>query len=299
MPILISNVNTRIGWIGTGIMGRPMCGHVLSGGYRTSIYNRTKSKAEELINKGAVWCTSPEEVAKNSDIIFTILGYPEDVREVYFGKEGIFTSLKSGTVLVDMTTTEPSLSIEIYNKAKDKGVYAVDAPVSGGDVGAINAKLSIMVGGDEEIVSSIIPLLKLLGHQIVYEGGPGAGQHTKVCNQITVGGVMTGICEALLYSYKAGLDPDTMIKTVCAGAASTWLMENLGPRIIDNDFKPGFFVEHFIKDLGIAIAECKRMNLDLPGLNLSMELYEKTRDLGYGKLGTQALFLALKEISEN
>jgi len=299
MPILISNVNTRIGWIGTGIMGRPMCGHVLSGGYRTSIYNRTKSKAEELINKGAVWCTSPEEVAKNSDIIFTILGFPEDVREVYFGKEGIFTSLKSGTVLVDMTTTEPSLSIEIYNKAKDKGVYAVDAPVSGGDVGAINAKLSIMVGGDEEIVSSISPLLKLMGHQIVYEGGPGAGQHTKVCNQITVGGVMTGICEALLYSYKAGLDPDTMIKTVCAGAASTWLMENLGPRIIDNDFKPGFFVEHFIKDLGIAIAECKRMNLDLPGLNLSMELYEKTRDLGYGKLGTQALFLALKEISEN
>lgn len=299
MPILISNENTRIGWIGTGIMGRPMCGHVLSGGYRTSIYNRTKSKAEELINKGAMWCTSPEEVAKNSDIIITILGYPEDVREVYFGKEGIFTSLKSGTVLVDMTTTEPSLSIEIYNKAKDKGVYAVDAPVSGGDVGAINAKLSIMVGGDEEIVSSIIPLLKLLGHQIVYEGGPGAGQHTKVCNQITVGGVMTGICEALLYSYKAGLDPDTMIKTVCAGAASTWLMENLGPRIIDNDFKPGFFVEHFIKDLGIAIAECKRMNLDLPGLNLSMELYEKTRDLGYGKLGTQALFLALKDISEN
>ncbi|MEE9193481.1 MAG: NAD(P)-dependent oxidoreductase [Thermodesulfobacteriota bacterium] len=299
MPILISNENTRIGWIGTGIMGRPMCGHVLSGGYRTSIYNRTKSKAEELINKGAVWCTSPEEVAKNSDIIITILGYPEDVREVYFGKEGIFTSLKSGTVLVDMTTTEPSLSIEIYNKAKDKGVYAVDAPVSGGDVGAINAKLSIMVGGDEEIVSSIIPLLRLMGHQIVYEGGPGAGQHTKVCNQITVGGVMTGICEALLYSYKAGLDPDTMIKTVCAGAASTWLMENLGPKIIDNDFKPGFFVEHFIKDLGIAIAECKRMNLDLPGLKLSIELYEKTRDLGYGKLGTQALFLALKEISEN
>lgn len=299
MPILISNKNTRIGWIGTGIMGGPMCGHVLAGGYRTSIYNRTKSKAEDLINKGGVWCTSPDEVAKNSDIIFTILGYPVDVREVYFGKEGLFTSLNTGTVLVDMTTTEPTLSIEIYNKAKDQGAYAVDAPVSGGDVGAQNAKLSIMVGGDEEIFSSILPLLKLMGHQIVYEGGPGAGQHTKVCNQITVGGVMTGICEALLYSYKAGLDPDTMIKTVCAGAASTWLMENLGPKIIDGDFNPGFFVEHFIKDLGIAIAECKRMNIDLPGLNLSIELYEKTRDLGYGKLGTQALFLALKEISEN
>ena len=299
MSIFISKENTRIGWIGTGIMGRPMCGHILGGGYQTSIYNRTQSKAEDLINNGGVWCTSPEEVAKNSNIIFTILGYPKDVREVYFGKEGIFSSLISGTVLVDMTTTEPSLSIDIYNKAKDIGVYAVDAPVSGGDIGAQNAKLSIMVGGDEEIVSSILPLLKLMGNQIVYEGGPGAGQHTKVCNQITVGGVMTGICEALLYSYKAGLDPDTMIKTVCAGAASTWLMENLGPKIIDNDLNPGFFVDHFIKDLGIAIAECKRMNLDLPGLNLSNKLYEKTRDLGYGKLGTQALFLALKDISEN
>ena len=299
MPILISNEDTGIGWIGTGIMGGPMCGHILGGGFQTSIYNRTKSKAEDLIDKGAVWCNSPGEVTENSDIIFTILGYPNDVREVYFGNEGIFSSLKSGTVLVDMTTTEPSLSIEIFNKAKDKGAYSVDAPVSGGDVGARNAKLSIMAGGEEEIFNSILPLLELMGHQIVYEGGPGAGQHTKVCNQITVGGVMIGICEALLYSYKAGLEPDTMIKTVCAGAASTWLMENLGPKIIENDFDPGFFVEHFIKDLGIAIAECKRMNLDLPGLNLSMELYEKTRDLGYGKLGTQALFLALKEISDN
>jgi len=299
MSIKVSTNKTKIGWIGTGIMGEPMCGHLINTGYKTSVYNRTKEKAVRLIDSGASWRSTPSDVADNSDIVFTILGYPKDVREVYFGENGIFSKIKPGTILVDMTTTEPSLSVDIYNKARNLACFAVDAPVSGGDIGARNAKLSIMVGGDKEIVDSIMPLLSLIGHQIVYEGGPGAGQHTKVCNQIIVGGVMTGICEALLYSYKAGLDPDTMIKTVCAGAASTWLMENLGPKIIDGDFNPGFVVEHFIKDFGIAIAECKRMNLDLPGLNLSMELYEKTRDLGYGKLGTQALFLALKEISEN
>ena len=290
--------DTRIGWIGTGIMGKPMCGHILDAGFNVSVFNRTRDKADSLIESGAVWCDSPAKVAEVSDIVFTIVGYPKDVREVYFGENGIFEDLRPGTVLVDMTTTEPSLSIEIYNKAKNLGCYSVDAPVSGGDIGAINATLSIMVGGEKETADTVMPLLEHLGHQIVYEGGPGAGQHTKVCNQITVGGVMTGICEALVYCYKAGLDPDTMIKTVCAGAASTWLMENLAPKIIGEDFDPGFFVEHFIKDLGIAIAECERMEIKLPGLQLSMELYEKTRELGYGRLGTQALFLALREISE-
>lgn len=299
MPKKVSTNNTRIGWIGTGIMGEPMCGHLIDAGFQTSTYSRTRQKAAGLLNSGANWCDTPADVALNSDVVFTIVGYPADVREVYFGKDGIFSNLTAGKILVDMTTTEPSLSVEIYNKAKELGCFSVDAPVSGGDIGAKNAKLSIMVGGDKEVADSIMPLFELLGHQIVYEGGPGAGQHTKVCNQITVGGVMIGICEALLYSYKAGLDPDTMIKTVTAGAACTWLMENLGPKIIDEDFDPGFFVEHFIKDLGIALAECERMNLDLPGLKLSMDLYEKTRDLGYGKLGTQALFLALREIAEN
>ena len=294
----ISTQDTRIGWIGTGIMGKPMCGHILDAGFNVSVYNRTRDKADSLVESGASWCDSPSKVAEVSDIVFTIVGYPKDVREVYFGENGIFEDLRPGTVLVDMTTTEPSLSVEIYNKAKNLGCYSVDAPVSGGDVGAINATLSIMVGGEKETADTVIPLLEHLGHQIVYEGGPGAGQHTKVCNQITVGGVMTGICEALVYCYKAGLDPDTMIKTVCAGAASTWLMENLGPKIIGEDFDPGFFVEHFIKDLGIAIAECERMEIKLPGLQLSMDLYEKTRELGYGRLGTQALFLALREISE-
>ncbi len=299
MPKKVSTNNTRIGWIGTGIMGEPMCGHLIDAGFQTSTYSRTRQKADRLLKSGAKWCDTPADVALNSDVVFTIVGYPADVREVYFGKDGIFSNLTAGKILVDMTTTEPSLSVEIYNKAKELGCFSVDAPVSGGDIGAKNAKLSIMVGGDKEVADSIMPLFELLGHQIVYEGGPGAGQHTKVCNQITVGGVMIGICEALLYSYKAGLDPDTMIKTVTAGAASTWLMENLGPKIVDEDFDPGFFVEHFIKDLGIALAECERMNLDLPGLKLSMDLYEKTRDLGYGKLGTQALFLALREITEN
>jgi len=298
MSIKVSTNTTTIGWIGTGIMGEPMCGHLIKAGYNTSVFNRTKEKAGRLVDSGAAWCNNPSEVAENSDIIFTILGYPDDVREVYFGVNGIFSNLRPGKVLVDMTTTEPSLSVDIYNKAKNLACFSIDAPVSGGDVGAVNAKLSIMVGGDKEIADSLMPLLSLMGHQIVYEGGPGTGQHTKVCNQITVGGVMIGICEALIYSYKAGLDPDTMIKTVCAGAASTWLMENLGPRIINDDFDPGFFVEHFIKDLGIALSECERMNLNLPGLRLSMELYEKTRDFGFGKLGTQALYLALKEISE-
>lgn len=295
----ISTQNTRIGWIGTGIMGGPMCAHLLEGGYSVSIFNRTKEKAAFLLESGAKWCDSPSDVAAKSDVIFTILGYPKDLRAVYFGENGILANLSSGVVLIDMTTTEPSLSVEIYKKVKDLGCSAIDAPVSGGDIGAKNASLSIMVGGDRQTADLVMPLLGLLGKQIVYEGGPGAGQHTKVCNQITVGGVMIGICEALLYSYKAGLDPDTMIKTVSAGAASTWLMENLLPKVVKEDYSPGFFVEHFIKDLGIALEECKRMNLDLPGLKLSMELYEKTSEMGYGKLGTQALFLALREIAEN
>ena len=299
MPVTISRENTKIGWIGTGIMGAPMCGHLIADGYKAFIYNRSPEKAQELLGAGAKWCDSPGDVAANSDILFTIVGFPADVREVYFGKSGIFNNIKPGNVLVDMTTTEPSLAVEIYDKAREAGAYAVDAPVSGGDVGAKNAKLSIMVGGDKEVVDSIMPLLSLMGHQIVYEGGAGAGQHIKMCNQITVAGVMIGVCEALLYCYKAGLDQSTMINTVCAGAASTWLMKNLGPMIVNGDFNPGFMVEHFIKDLGIAISETEKMNISLPGLELAKELYDKTMELGHGRLGTQALYLALKDISEN
>ena len=297
MRIVPNKDKTKIGGVGTGIMGAAMCGHIIAGGYHTSVYNRSKEKAIDLIYKGADWCDSPGEVAKSSDIIFTIVGFPKDVREVYFGDEGILKSLGTDKVVVDMTTTEPSLAVEIYDKAKEIGSYSVDAPVSGGDKGAKNAKLSIMVGGDKEIVDSIMPLLSLMGHQIVYEGGPGAGQHTKMCNQIVVASNMIGICESLLYCYKAGLDQDTMIKTVCAGAASSWLLENLAPSIAEGDFNPGFFVEHMIKDLGIAVSEAEKMNIKLPGLELARSLYEKTEELGHGRLGTQALYLALKEMN--
>jgi len=269
----------------------------MEGGYSVYVYNRSRHKSETLIKKGASWCSTPSEIVDASNVVFTMVGFPSDVREVYFGKKGIFSSLGSGKILVDMTTTEPSLAVEIYNKARELGSDSVDAPVSGGDVGAKSGKLSIMVGGDEQVVDSIMPFLSLLGHQIVYEGPAGMGQHAKMCNQITVAGIMIGICEALLYCYKSGLSQEKMIKTVCAGAASTWLMENLGPRIIKGDFSPGFFVEHFIKDLGIAVCEAEKLNISLPGLKLAKQLYEKTEEISHGRSGSQALYLALKEIS--
>ncbi len=293
----IDKSSVNVGWVGTGIMGAAMCERIMEGGYSLYVYNRSRHKSEALIKKGARWCGSSSEVADASDVVFTMVGFPSDVREVYFGRKGIFSSPVPGKVLVDMTTTEPSLAVEIYNKARELGSDSVDAPVSGGDVGAKSGRLSIMVGGDEQVVDSIMPFLSLLGHQIVYEGRAGMGQHAKMCNQITVAGIMTGICEALLYCSKSGLSQEKMIKTVCAGAASTWLMESLGPRIIKGDFSPGFFVEHFIKDLGIAVREAEKLNLSLPGLKLAKQLYEKTEEIGHGRSGTQALYLALKEIS--
>ncbi|MGH7885558.1 MAG: NAD(P)-dependent oxidoreductase [Thermodesulfobacteriota bacterium] len=289
---------TTIGWIGTGIMGRAMCRHLVAKGYKTFVYNRTKSKADDLLDYGALWLDSPKEVASNSGIVFTIVGFPEDVREVYFSENGIFSSLKPETILVDMTTTEPTLAKEIYQKAEEKGCSSLDAPVSGGDVGARNGKLSIMVGGNKEVFDKLLPVLKLMGENIVYQGEAGAGQHTKMCNQITVAGNMIGLCENLLYCCKAGLDPHTMLKSVGSGAASSWLLNNLGPRIVDKDYDPGFFVEHFIKDMQIAVKESEQMDIDLPGLKLVKSLYEKASEMGHGKLGTQALILALESLSK-
>ena len=297
--IIIDKSKTNIGWIGTGIMGAPMCGHIVDAGFNANIFNRTKTKANNLINAGANWCNSPKEVAEKSDVIFTIVGFPNDVKEVYFGDNGVFSGIKPNTVLVDMTTTEPTLAIEIYNKAKELKCFSVDAPVSGGDKGAIEAQLSIMVGGDKDIVDSLMTLLNLLGKKIVYQGRAGSGQHSKMCNQIMVSGIMISMCETLLYSYKAGLNPQAMIQSVGSGAASNWLLNNLGPKILEKDFNPGFFVEHFIKDLGIALRESQKMGIELPGLNLARSLYEKTEELGYGRLGTQALFLALEQLSKD
>lgn len=288
---------TRIGWIGTGVMGRWMCQHLMSKGYSATVYTRSRDKAKPLVDAGAAWTDSPKSVAERSDVIFAIVGFPIDVREVFLGSQGALSGSKPGNVLVDMTTSEPSLAREIYEAAKAKGVGSVDAPVSGGDVGAKEARLSIMVGGDADVVESVRPLLECMGKTIVHQGSAGAGQHTKMVNQILIATGMIGVCEALLYGYKAGLDLKTVLQSVGGGAAASWSLNNLGPRIMDRNFEPGFFVEHFIKDMGIALEEAKRMNLSLPGLALANQLYLAVKAQGYGKKGTHALMLALEHLS--
>lgn len=288
---------TRIGWIGTGVMGRWMCHHLISKGYPATVYTRSRDKAKELLDAGAAWVDSPKTVAERSDVIFAIVGFPTDVREVFLGPQGALAGSKAGNVLVDMTTSEPSLAREIHQAAKGKGVASVDAPVSGGDVGAKEARLSIMVGGDAEVVEAIRPLLECMGKTIVHQGPAGAGQHTKMVNQILIATNMIGVCEALLYGYKAGLDLKTVLQSVGGGAAASWSLNNLGPRIMDRNFEPGFFVEHFIKDMGIALEEAKRMHLSLPGLALANQLYLAVQAQGYGKKGTHALMLALEHLS--
>jgi 3-hydroxyisobutyrate dehydrogenase len=288
---------TRIGWIGTGVMGHSMVGHLMSKGYAATVYSRTKDKAKDLIDKGAAWAETPKAVAERSDVVFAIVGFPPDVREVFLGKEGALAGSRHGSALVDMTTSDPTLAREIYDAAKTKGVASIDAPVSGGDVGARNATLSIMVGGDADAVEATRPLFECMGKTIVHQGPAGAGQHTKMVNQILVAASMIGTCEALLYATKAGLDPTTVLQSVTTGAANSWSLQNLGPRIIAGNFEPGFFVEHFIKDMGIALQECARMGIALPGLALVHQLYIAVKAQGYGRKGTQALMLALEHIS--
>ncbi len=294
---VIAPGKTKIGWIGTGVMGNSMAGHLLAAGFAVSVYSRTKAKAEPLLGKGAGWAESPKALAQQSDVIFAIVGFPSDVREVMLGANGALAGSKAGNVLVDMTTSEPSLAVEIADVAKATGVSSVDAPVSGGDIGAKNAALSIMVGGDKEVVEALQPCFAVMGKTIIHQGGPGAGQHTKMVNQILIASNMVGVCEALLYGYKSGLDLETVMKSVSVGAAGSWSLSNLGPRIMANNFDPGFFVEHFIKDMGIALDEAKRMNLALPGLALSNQLYLSLKAQGGGRLGTHALQLALSRLS--
>jgi 3-hydroxyisobutyrate dehydrogenase len=289
---------TRIGWIGTGVMGRWMCQHLMNKGYATTAYNRSRDKARPLLDAGAAWGDTPKAVAERSDVVFAIVGFPKDVREVFLGGQGALAGSRAGAALVDMTTSEPSLAREIYEAAKAKGVASVDAPVSGGDVGAKNAALSIMVGGDAEAVEAVRPLLECLGKTIVHQGPAGAGQHTKMVNQVLIATNMIGVCEALLYGYKAGLDLKTVMQSVGGGAAASWSLNNLGPRIIDRNFEPGFFVEHFIKDMGIALDEARRMNLALPGLALANQLYLAVQAQGWGRKGTHALMLALEQLSK-
>jgi len=287
---------TRIGWIGTGVMGSSMCGHILTAGYRVTLHSRTKTKAQPLVDLGAAWAENPLTVAAQSDMIFTMVGFPQDVRAVYFGETGILAGAQSGTVLIDMTTTNPTLSREIAERATTKGLSAIDAPVSGGDVGARNATLSIMVGGDRRAVQAVVPLFELLGNTIVHQGGPGTGQQAKLCNQIVIAGTMIGVCESLLYGFKAGLDLNRMLDSIRGGAAACWTLDHLAPRILQRNFDPGFFVEHFVKDMGLALEESQRMGLVLPGLTLVHQLYHRVIDLGHGRSGTHALMLALEDL---
>jgi 3-hydroxyisobutyrate dehydrogenase len=288
---------TRVGWIGTGVMGSSMCGHLIAAGYHATVYNRTRSKAKPLVDRGASEADSPRAVAEACDVVFTIVGFPKDVCEVTLGAEGTLAGARPGTVLVDMTTSEPALAREIFEAAKAKGVHSVDAPVSGGDVGAREARLSIMVGGEAEVVAALNPLFQLMGKTIVHQGPAGAGQHTKMVNQILIASNMIGVCEALLYGSKAGLDLEKVLESVGSGAAGSWSLNNLGPRMIAGDFEPGFFVEHFLKDMRIALDEAERMHLALPGLALAKQLYEAVRAQGYGRKGTHALMLALEHLS--
>jgi 3-hydroxyisobutyrate dehydrogenase len=288
---------TRVGWIGTGVMGLSMCGHVLDAGYPVTVHNRTRARAEPLLERGAVWADTPATVAAASDVVCSIVGYPADVRAIVLGENGALSGAAPGSVLVDLTTSEPSLAVEIYEAAAAKDVASVDAPVSGGDVGARNATLSIMVGGDEEAVDRVRPLLEVMGKTIVLQGGPGAGQHTKLVNQILIASGMVGVCEALLYGYKAGLDLETVLESVAPGAAGSWSLSNYAPRMLAGDFEPGFVVEHFVKDMGIALAEARRLNLSLPGLALAEQLYVALTAQGKGRKGTQSLILALGALS--
>lgn len=288
---------TRIGWIGTGVMGASMCGHLLAKGYDVTLTTRTRDRAAALLGWGATWADTPAEVAASSDIVFSMVGFPHDVREVLLDPSGALSGAEAGTVLVDMTTSEPSLAVEIGETAAQRGVHALDAPVSGGDVGARNGTLSIMVGGPADVVEAVTPCFEAMGTTIVRQGGHGAGQHTKMVNQILVAGTMVAMSEGLIYAYRVGLDVEQVLVSVASGAAGSWTLSNLAPRVVDGNFAPGFFVDHLVKDLGIALAEARRAQVALPGLALANQLYIALQAQGRGQSGTQALVHALASLS--
>jgi 3-hydroxyisobutyrate dehydrogenase len=293
----VSPATHSIGWIGTGVMGSSMCENLMKAGFAATVYTRTRSKAEKLLAAGARWAASPRALAEQCDVVFSIVGYPRDVREVILGGDGALNGCRPGTMLVDMTTSEPLLAIEIARLAVERGVFSVDAPVSGGDVGAREARLTIMIGGDPRAAEALQPCWQAMGKTIVHQGGPGAGQQTKMVNQALIASCMVGVCESLLYAYKAGLDLEKVLQSVGGGGASSWSLLNYGPRMLNGDFAPGFFIEHFLKDLGIVLAESKRMNLMMPGAALAEQLYRGAEAQGHGRDGTQALILALAKMT--
>lgn len=286
----------KIGFIGTGVMGNSMALNILKSEYSLIVYNRTKSRAENLIEKGAKWESTPADIAKEADIVISMVGYPKDVEEIYLGDDGIINNIKKGGIVVDMTTSKPSLAKKIYEEAKKRGVYSLDAPVSGGDIGAKNGTLCIMVGGDKEVFEKVLPIFRLMGENIIWQGGAGSGQHTKMCNQIAIAGNMMGVCEAMVYAKKSGLDAEMVLKSISGGAAGSWSLSNLAPRMIKGDFEPGFYVKHFIKDMNIALSEAKTMNLKTPALELSKSLYDELLKEDKGDCGTQVLYQLIDKI---
>jgi len=287
----------NLGWIGTGVMGRSMCSFLVKAGNTVHVYNRTRAKAEDLLKLGAIWAESPEAVAAQSDVVFSIVGYPADVREVILGAHGALAGAKRLSIIVDMTTSEPSLAAEIHEKARERGVATLDAPVSGGDVGAREGTLAIMVGGDRETYDKVLPLLSLMGKNIAFLGKAGAGQHTKMSNQILIASTMVGVVECLLYAQRSGLDPAEVIGVIGKGAAASWSLNNLGPRIVKGNFDPGFFIKHFVKDMGIALDEARRMRLSLPGLALANQFYVAAMAEGHENLGTHGLYKVLARLN--
>jgi len=280
-----------IGFIGLGVMGAPMAGHIRASGERLLIYTRTKSKARLVLDTGAEWRDSPKQIAEECDVVFTMVGYPKDVEEIYFGPDGLIENARPGTIFVDFTTSSPDLAVKIYESAKARGLSAIDAPVSGGDIGAKNATLTIMVGGDEETFQKVKPLLETVGKTVILQGGPGAGQHTKMANQIAVAGNLLGTVEALIYAKNAGLDPKHVLLSIANGAAQSWQLSNNAPRMLERNFDPGFYIKHFLKDLRIALDSAHAMHIELPMLALSERLFAKMVNDGMGELGTQAIYL--------
>ena len=287
----------KIGFIGLGVMGKSMAGHLMNAGHELYVYSRTKAKCGDIIEKGAHWCDTPKAVAENTDIVFTIVGFPKDVEEVYLGENGLIEGTREGMIFCDMTTTKPSLDIQIGKELAKKGASMCDAPVSGGDSGARNATLSIMAGADKATFDALLPYFNIMGKSITHMGELGAGQHTKMANQIVIAGTMCGVSEALVYGARAGLDTEKMVQTISKGAAGCWTLDNLAPRVLRDDLAPGFMVDHFIKDMGIALEEAEKMELVLPSLALTKQLYLSLKANGMGRNGTQALVKAIEQLS--
>ncbi|HBJ9383125.1 TPA: NAD(P)-dependent oxidoreductase [Listeria monocytogenes] len=279
----------KIGFVGTGVMGSSMAGHLLEAGYEVLVYTRTKTKAEDLLEKGALWIKTPGELANKVDILISMVGYPKDVEELYLGENGFLENLAVGTVAIDMTTSSPALAKKMAEFGREKGIGVLDAPVSGGDIGAKNGTLAIMVGGSEDVFLKVKPIFDILGSSVILQGDAGAGQHTKMVNQIAIASNMIGVTEAIIYAEAAGLNPSSVLDSISGGAAGSWSLANLIPRVLKDDFSPGFFIKHFIKDMGIAISEAKQMDLELPGLTLAEKMYQTLAEQGLSEEGTQAL----------